>query len=155
MIRTMSQSLSAVYLHLVFSTKERQPFLSDADVRNQVHAYLGGILKELGCMPVLAGGVEDHVHLLASQSRTISQADWVKELKRASSLWLKKQGWPFRDFAWQAGYGVFSVSVSNVEVVREYIARQEEHHRKATFQNEYRAMLKKHGVAWDEKYVWH
>jgi REP element-mobilizing transposase RayT len=150
----MPQSLSAVYLHLVFSTKQRRPFLRDRDLREETHAYLGGISKALGCTPVRIGGVEDHVHLLARQSRTLSQAGWVKELKRSSSLWLKERDRAMCDFAWQAGYGAFSVSASNVEAVRDYIARQEEHHRKASFQDEFRAMLKKHGVTWDERYVW-
>ena len=150
----MPQSLSSVYLHLVFSTKQRRPFLQETNLRAETHAFLGGVSKELGCQPVLVGGVEDHIHLLARQSRTLSQADWVKELKRASSLWLKERDRSLHDFAWQAGYGVFSVSVSNVEAVRDYIARQEEHHRKSGFQDEFRAMLRKHGVAWDERHVW-
>lgn len=150
----MPQSLSSVYVHLVFSTKQRLPFLRDCNLREETHSYLGGISKERGCPPILVGGVEDHVHLLARQSRTISQADWVKELKRSSSLWLKGRDAKMRDFAWQTGYGAFSVSVSNVEAVRDYIARQEEHHRKATFQDEFRTMLRKHGVSWDERYVW-
>ena len=104
---TMPQSLSAVYLHLVFSTKERRAFLKDQVLRSECHAYLGGISKKLECPLILAGGVEDHVHLLARQSRSITQADWVKELKRASSLWIKERDPAAREFAWQAGYGVF------------------------------------------------
>jgi putative transposase len=114
----MPQSLSSVYLHAVFSTKDRRPFLKDPAVRAECHAYLAGISKKLDCPPLLAGGVEDHVHLLARQSRTISQADWVKELKRASSLWIKGRHAGCEAFAWQAGYGVFSVSQSNVEKSR-------------------------------------
>jgi putative transposase len=98
--------------------------------------------------------VEDHVHLLARHGRTISQADWVKELKRTSSLWIKERDPATTDFAWQSGYGVFSVSASNLEGVRDYIARQAEHHRKWSFQDEFRALLKKHGETWDERYVW-
>lgn len=150
----MPQSLSAVYLHLVFSTKARSPFLDDRELRSEVHAYLSGISKKLECPTILTGGVADHVHLLARQSRTISQADWVKELKRASSLWIKERHPGFKEFAWQAGYGVFSVSPSNLEKVTEYIAKQEEHHQVKSFQDEFRAMLKKHRIDWDEKYVW-
>ncbi len=113
----MPQSLSAVYLHVVFSTKGRIPFLKDKAIRSETHAYLSGISKKLDCPTILTGGVEDHVHLLARQSRTISQADWVKELKRASSIWIKERHPGFKEFAWQAGYGVFSVSRSNVEKV--------------------------------------
>jgi putative transposase len=151
---TMPQSLSAVYLHLVFSTKDRHPFLRDADLRSNTHSYLGGISKQLDCPPVIVGGVEDHVHILARQARTISQADWVKELKRVSSQWIKDQNPSLRNFSWQSGYGIFSVSASNLETVEGYIAHQEEHHRKTTFQEEYRAFLKRHGIAWDEAHVW-
>jgi REP element-mobilizing transposase RayT len=150
----MPQSLSAVYLHLVFSTKDRQPLLRDPALRSETHAYLGGVSKQLDCLPVIIGGVEDHVHILARHARTISQADWVKELKRVSSIWIKERDPSLRDFAWQSGYGVFSVSTSNLETVERYIANQEEHHRKTTFQDEYRAFLRRHGITWDEQYVW-
>ena len=150
----MPQSQSAVYLHLVFSTKERRPFLKDQVLRSECHAYLGGVSKKLECPVILAGGVEDHVHLLARQSRTITQADWVKKLKRASSLWIKDRDPAAKEFAWQAGYGFFSVSFSHLEKVTEYIARQEEHHRVRSFQDEFRAMLAKHRIEWDEKYLW-
>lgn len=150
----MPQSLSAVYLHLVFSTKERRPFLKDQILRSECHAYLGCISKKLDCPVILVGGVEDHVHILARESRSIAQADWVKELKRASSLWIKERDPAAKEFAWQAGYGVFSVSFSHLEKVTEYIARQEEHHRVRSFQDELRAMLAKHRIEWDEKYLW-
>ena len=115
----MPQSLSAVYIHLVFSTKNRQPFLRDKVIRTRLHAQLGGISKALGCAPILTGGVEDHVHLLARFGRTITQAEWVKELKRASNLWLKDE-YKIRDFEWQGGYADFSVSESNLEEVKRY-----------------------------------
>ncbi len=150
----MPQSLSAVYLHAVFSTKERRPFLDDVALRTELHAYLGGISRQLECPPLMIGGVADHVHLLARFGRTITQADWVKEVKRVSSAWLKEHDAHCHDFAWQAGYGVFSVSASRLDAVREYIVGQEAHHRKSTFQDEFRALLHKHGVEWDERYVW-
>jgi REP element-mobilizing transposase RayT len=150
----MPQSLSAVYVHLVFSTKERRPLLRDKPTRDALHAYLGSISKQLDCPPILVGGVEDHVHLLARFGRTITQAEWVKELKRVSNIWLKEQGRDFADFEWQGGYADFSVSQSNLEPVKRYIAGQEEHHRKTSFQDELRALLKKHETEWDEKYVW-
>ena len=149
----MPQSLSAVYIHLVFSTKERRPFLCDLEIRAAMHSYLGGISKQLGCAPIVTGGIEDHVHLLARMSRTVTQAEWVKELKRVSNLWVKKQ-FSIREFEWQGGYADFSVSASNPDRVKEYIERQEEHHRKSSFQNELRSLLRKHHVEWDEKYVW-
>ena len=150
----MPQSLSAVYGHLIFSTKERGPFFRDAAKRAELHAYLGGISKQLDCAPIMVGGVEDHVHLLGRIGRTITHAHWVKELKRVSSIWLKQQGRAYADFRWQAGYGLFSVSQSNLDQVREYIAKQEEHHRKLTFQDEFRLILQRHHVEWDEQYIW-
>jgi REP element-mobilizing transposase RayT len=149
----MPQSLSAVYIHLVFSTKERRPLLRDIAIRSAVHSYLGGISKQLGCAPIITGGIEDHVHLLARMGRTITQAEWVKELKRVSNLWIKKQ-YSIRDFEWQGGYADFSVSASNLEQVKTYIQNQQEHHRRLNFQDELRSLLKKHQINWDEKYAW-
>ena len=150
----MPQSLSAVYIHLVFSTKDRRPLLRDKPTRDALHSYLGGVSKQLDCPPILVGGVEDHVHLLARFGRTITQAEWVKELKRVSNLWLKERGRDYADFEWQGGYADFSVSQSNLEQVKQYIAGQEDHHRKIGFQDELRALLRKHEIEWDEKYVW-
>ncbi len=150
----MPQSLSVVYLHLVFSTKERRPLLADSIVRAEMHAWLGGASRKLGCPSVLVGGMEDHIHILARHGRTISQADWVKELKRTSSIWIKERHPLAREFEWQAGYGVFSVSGSDLDRVRDYISRQEEHHARRAFQDEFRALLESHGETWDERYVW-
>jgi len=150
----MSQSLAAVYLHLIFSTKNRKPFLRNVPLRNELHAYLGGISKNLGCEPLIVGGIEDHVHLLCRFSRTLTISDWVKEIKRASSLWVKSKETSLDDFSWQAGYGAFSTSQSAVEQVRTYILKQEEHHQKHTFQDEFRAFLKQHQIEWDERYIW-
>ena len=150
----MPQSLSVVYIHLVFSTKERRPFLRDKAVREALHAYLGGVSKKLDCPPILVGGVEDHVHLLCRFARTITQAEWVKEVKRVSNGWLKEQGRDYADFEWQGGYADFSVSQSNLEQVKQYIANQEEHHRKMNFQDELRELLRRHQQEWDERYVW-
>ena len=150
----MPQSLSAVYLHLVFSTKERRPFFRDKAVRDALHAYMGGVSKTVECPPLIVGGVEDHVHLLCRFGRTITQAEWVKELKRVSNGWLKEQGRDYADFEWQGGYADFSVSQSNLEQVKQYIVSQEEHHRKMTFQDEIRALLRKHEIEFDERYAW-
>ncbi len=149
----MPQSLSAVYIHLVFSTKHRQPFLRDAVLRKDLHSFMGGTSKTLGCPPLIVGGVEDHIHLLARFGRTITQAEWVKELKRVSNLWLKEES-GLTNFDWQAGYADFSVSQSNLEQVKIYTANQEEHHRKMSFQDEVRALLTKHEMEWDERYIW-
>ena len=150
----MPQSLSAVYIHLVFSTKDRRPFLRNVRQRTALHAYMGGVSKTLDCPPILVGGVEDHVHMLCRFGRTITQADWVKEIKRVSNLWLQQQSRDYADFEWQGGYADFSVSKSNLEQVKKYIEEQEEHHKKMSFQDELRALLKKHELEWDERYVW-
>ena len=118
-----------------------------------LHAYLGGISKQLGCAPIITGGIEDHVHLLARFGRTITQAEWVKELKRVSNLWLKKEH-QIRQFEWQGGYASFSVSESNLEQVKKYIINQPEHHKKINFQDELRLLLRRHHVEWDERYIW-
>ena len=150
----MPQSFSAVYIHLVFSTKDRRPFLRDKGIRDALHTYLGGVSKTLECAPIIVGGANDHVHLLCRFGRTITQAEWVKELKRVSNGWLKEQRCVPTDFQWQSGYAGFSVSQSNLDQVAKYIACQEEHHRKIAFQDELRALLRKHGLVFDERYVW-
>ena len=150
----MSQSLSNVVVHLIFSTKDRRPFLTDPHIREQMHAELGGTSKTLNCLPIITGGVADHIHLLARQARTISLADWVKELKRVTSMWIKEKGPQFESFSWQAGYGAFSVSQSQLGNVIEYIQHQEEHHRKTDFKTEFRRFLERHEMEYDERYVW-
>ncbi len=140
--------------HLVFSTKDREPWFADPAKTKSVHAYLGGVSARLECPTIAIGGVADHVHLLARMSRTISLSEWVKELKRASTVWMHEE-WPdFATFHWQAGYGAFSVSQSNTDAVVEYVQTQAEHHQKISFKDEFRAMLRKHCIEWDERYVW-
>jgi putative transposase len=150
----MPQSLANVLVHVVFSTKERRALLQNSDLRDEMHRYLAGISGKLECPAIIVGGATDHVHLMANQSRTITLADWVKELKRASSLWAKKKNPRWSLFQWQAGYGAFSVSQSQKDRVREYIRIQEIHHRKIAFQDEFRLILKKHGIPFDERYIW-
>ncbi len=150
----MSQSLANILIHIVFSTKGRIPFLQDPDIRSQMHAELGGTSKSVNCPPIIVSGVGDHIHMLARQSRTISLADWVKELKRVTSLWIKEKSPRHQDFAWQAGYGAFSVSPSQSSKVIQYIRDQEIHHRKHDFQAEFRELLERHGIEYDERYVW-
>jgi REP element-mobilizing transposase RayT len=148
------QSLANVLVHIVFSTKERRAALQNGDLRVEMHRYIAGVSKTLDCPAISVGGAIDHVHLLASQSRTIALAEWVKELKRASSLRAKTKDPQWSLFQWQAGYGAFSVSQSQKEHVQEYIASQEEHHRRISFQDELRQLLKKHNVTFNEEYVW-
>jgi putative transposase len=150
----MPQSLAHVLVHIIFSTKERRALLQNPDLRMEMHRYLAGISANLECPAIIVGGVADHVHLLANQSRTIALAEWVKELKRASSLWAKKKNPQWDLFQWQAGYGAFSVSRSQKERVHKYISSQEEHHRQLSFQDEFRKILKRHGIVVDERYVW-
>jgi len=150
----MAQSLSKILVHAVFSTKDRRPFLRDKPLRNELHHYVGGILANLNCTPIKVGGVEDHIHFLCALSRTGSAADMIKEVKRGSSLWIKTKSKDLHDFAWQEGYGIFSIGFSQIEQVKEYIDRQEEHHVKISFQEEFRQLLKRYGIEFDEKYVW-
>jgi putative transposase len=147
----MPQSLARVLVHLVFSTKDREPIIGH-DTRPQLHEYLGGILDTLGCSPLKVGGTADHVHALFSLSRTRTIAEVVEEAKKASSKWMKHAG--TRDFWWQAGYGAFSVAQSQIAAVSRYIDHQEEHHRVQSFQEELRHLLKRYQVAYDERYVW-
>ena len=150
----MPQSLARVVLHVVVSTKNRVPFLKDRELRARLHAYMAGVLQKIGCEPILINGAEDHVHILCNLSRTITIAGLVEEAKTSPSKWMKEQGPAYRDFFWQGGYGSFSVSQSNVEQVRAYIAAQEEHHRKVSFQDEFRVLCRKHEIEIDERYVW-
>ncbi len=150
----MPQSLAKILVHAVFSTKDRRPWLRAKPVREELHRYLGGILAHLECQPIIVGGVEDHVHLLCALSRTCAAAAMVKEVKRGSSLWLKTKDRDLSDFAWQNGYGIFSIGFSQMRAVQEYIAGQEEHHRKISFQDEFRQLLRRYEIAFEERYAW-
>ena len=146
------QSLSRLIVHLIFSTKNRCRWLSDACLRQDLHAYLAATVNGLDCHALEVGGVSDHVHMACLLARTMPVATLVAKVKVSSNQMLKpKLG---GSFAWQNGYGAFSVSESALEPVCEYIRRQEEHHRTVSFQEEYRAFLARHRVAFDERYVW-
>jgi REP element-mobilizing transposase RayT len=149
----MSQSLSYLLVHIVFSTKDRSPIL-DASIRPALHAYLATVARNVGCECYRVGGVADHVHVAVRISRTITIAQLVEVLKSSSSKWLKTQSDALIHFAWQNGYGAFSVGPTDLEALRQYIDNQEEHHRERTFQEEYRALLIPFGVEFDERYVW-
>ena len=153
-LNALPQSLAKIVVHTVFSTKDRRPFLRAKPLRAELHRYLGGILTNLNCQPIIIGGVEDQVHILSTLSRTCDAAEMVKEVKRGSSLWLKTKGPDLHDFAWQSGCGIFSIGYSQVETVRKYIAGQEEPHRKISFQDEFREFLKRYDVEFDERYGW-
>lgn len=150
---SMPQSLACLPIHLVFSTKNRQRLIRDT-IRDSLHAYMATVIQNMGCRAILINSVEDHAHLLFELARTVSLSEVVKEVKSGSSKWIKTQGPEVAGFAWQAGYGAFAVSESNVEAVRDYVAGQREHHRVRSFQEEYRVLLERHQVDFDERYVW-
>ena len=149
----MPQSLSLVIVHIIFSTKDRAPLL-DTDVRPRLHAFLATVARNAGCEAYRIGGVADHVHLAVRLSRTITIAELVETLKTSSSKWLKTQSPTLAAFAWQRGYGCFSVGPTDLQALCEYVDRQEEHHQRRTFQEEFRMFLEKYGVEYNEAYVW-
>lgn len=150
----MPQSLSNVLIHLVFSTKNRHPYLRSPELRGVIAGYMVGILRNIQCPSLIIGAVEDHVHILCILHRTVTIAQLVEEVKTSSSVRIEEEGPALRDFHWQNGYGAFSVSQSNVPQVRTCVADQEEHHRKRTFQEELRLLLARHGIEYDERCVW-
>jgi putative transposase len=151
----MPQSLAKVAVHLVFSTKNRVAYLADPNLRRELYAYWASILRENVDSPaIIIGGTADHVHILSLLSRKYAIKDVVEEVKTETSKWLKKQSPLLGDFHWQSGYGIFSVSESNIEQVKHYIANQEEHHRRMSFQEEFRLLCERHGIQIDERYVW-
>jgi REP element-mobilizing transposase RayT len=150
----MAQSFAPVYLHIIFSTKQRRKYLQDKSLRNELHRYLGGTCRDLDSPSLAVGGVEDHVHILCRLSRAYSISKLVRELKRESSKWIKTKDNQLSDFHWQDGYGAFSISPSHMRALRVYIANQEEHHKSESFQDEFRRVLKKYGVKYEERFVW-
>ncbi len=151
----MPQSLAKILIHLVYSTKNREPWLANAELRTQLYAYKATILRDKVDSPALAiGGVEDHVHILLLLSRKFAIKDVVEEAKTETTKWIKKQGIQYADFHWQAGYGAFSVSESNVPRVKQYIAQQAHHHARQSYQDEFRELCRRHGIEIDERYVW-
>jgi REP element-mobilizing transposase RayT len=150
----MPQSLVQIYVHLVFSTKDRRPFLQDAAIREGLHAFLHGICANQDSSALRIGGVEDHVHLLCRLGKSLDVATFVRELKRDSSKWVKAERSSLANFYWQRGYAAFSISPAHVGGLVEYIDNQEEHHRRETFQDEIRRLCRKYGVELDERYAW-
>ena len=149
----MPQSLSKVILHIIFSTKDREPWL-DSDVRPRMHASLATICRDLGADLAHVGGVADHVHIITTLPRTLSQAELIEQIKKTSSKWIKTLDGRFRGFFWQRGYGAFSMSPSQLDALLQYVNNQQKHHLTRTFQEEYRDLLGKHGVDFDERYIW-
>ncbi len=149
----MPQSLAQVYVHIVFSTKERYPFIQPS-IESELFAYMGDTIKRLGGIPHLINGTADHVHLLSSLPRTVALSKYIEDIKRNSSRWIKTKEGDYQKFAWQNGYGAFSVSSSQKESVISYIAGQKEHHRNISFKEEFLAFLKKYNIEYNERYVW-
>jgi putative transposase len=149
----MAQSLADIILHIVFSTKSRQPMIQ-AEIESELYPYLNTICQNLNSPMIRINGVSDHVHILLSLGRTISVSKLIEELKSQSSRWIKTKGPQYRDFAWQNGYGGFSVSRTNVEGVIKYVTNQKEHHKKIGFKEEFLAMLDRAGIEYDERYLW-
>jgi REP element-mobilizing transposase RayT len=151
--KVMPQSLAKVYLHITFGTKYRQPIIKP-DVEKEFYKYLASICRANDSPSIAINGVSDHIHILCVLSRKITISKLVEELKKSSSKWIKTKGSNYKNFYWQNGYGVFSVSQSGVNAVNEYIQNQKEHHKKKSFQEEYLDALKKSEVEFDEKYLW-
>ncbi len=149
----MSQSLSNIIVHIVFSTKDRFPFI-DKNIRHKLHAYISTICRNQNAYTHRIGGVADHIHIATVLPRTKTVSKLVEVVKRDSSIWIKKQNCHYEKFYWQKGYSAFSVSHSQLEILIKYIENQEKHHRKLTFQDEYRKFLNKYKVEFDEKYIW-
>ena len=149
----MPQSLSSVLVHLVFSTKDRQPWINK-DIEEKLYAYLAGIFRGCGSPAIKIGGYDDHVHAVFTLSRTRTIADVAEEVKRCSSKWMKTQGPDLSRFHWQSGYAAFSIGRSHLPTLTNYIARQREHHGKQGFKEEVRILLAKYEVSYDEKYIW-
>jgi len=147
------QSLSSVLVHLTFSTKHREPLIVPS-VESKLHAYATTVLQTVNCPSLAINGTADHIHVLFNLSRVKTIAEVVEELKTSTSKWIKTKGPGFRGFHWQSGYGAFSVSSSNVDKVVRYIQGQKEHHQARSFQTEFRSLLRRHGVPFDEQFVW-
>ncbi len=149
----MPQSLAVLNVHLVFSTKDREPFITP-EIEGELFPYMATIFLASHSPALIINGVADHVHCLFSLARTVALCDVVEEVKRSSSKWIKTKGSRFENFHWQAGYGAFSIGQSQVETVKEYIEGQKERHAVLSFQDEYRAFLRKYEIEFDERYVW-
>jgi REP element-mobilizing transposase RayT len=149
----MAQTLASLLIHVIFSTKSRQPLITP-EIEPELFAYFGGILKNNESRLIDAGGTADHVHLLISQSKNIPLSTIMKYLKKDSSVWIKSKGAGFRDFHWQDGYGAFSVNKADLPSLKTYLVNQKEHHRKRSFKEEFIQFLDEYGIEYDERYLW-
>lgn len=148
----MSQSFVQFYTHIVFHTKNNSRFICK-EIEDELYSYLGGILRNLKSVPLRIGGTSDHIHVLCTLPKTMTPADLVEELKKSSSKWIKTKGPEYENFYWQDGYGGFSVSNFHVDVIKNYISNQKEHHLKTSFIDEYKKLLDEYGIVYEEKYL--
>jgi len=149
----MLQSLARILVHIVFSTKHRQPLIQP-EIENELYSYMASIFRVYESPAIIINGVEDHVHNLCTLSRKIALSDLIEKVKKSSSKWIKTKDAAYKNFYWQNGYGAFSIGESNVEALKTYIAKQKEHHRQKTFQDEFREFFQLYKIEYDEKYVW-
>ena len=149
----MANTYTSLHFHFTFSTKHRHPWIAP-EIEQRVWAYLGGIAKKNNLKPLKIGGIEDHVHLLLGDAATIAPAKIAQLVKGGSSAWIHEEFPELADFAWQDGYGAFTVSKSVIPGISAYIENQREHHRTRTYQQEYRILLEQHGIDFDERYLW-
>ena len=149
----MSQALANLLVHIVFSTKQRQNYLTP-DICLRLYPYINKILKNQGCYPYQIGGMPDHIHILCGLAKTVCISKLIEEIKTSTSKWIKTKDIDFSNFYWQSGYGAFSVSSSRLNVVQSYIANQTKHHEKSTFQQEFLGLLNKHRIVYDKRYLW-
>jgi REP element-mobilizing transposase RayT len=149
----MAQSLSKLFVHIIFHIKNNSCIIRNQE-KQELYAYMGSIIKDNASIPILINGVKDHVHILCIMSKNIALAKLVEEIKRHSSRWIKTKNVHYSQFAWQGGYGGFSVSASLHDKTKHYIENQEEHHKKMTFKEEYILFLKQYGIAYNEDYLW-
>jgi len=148
----MSQSYVQIYVHLVFHTKDNVKLIRE-DLENELYYYMGGILKSYKSIPLQIGGTSDHIHILCTLPKTMTPADLAEEIKKSSSKWVKTKGEHYRNFYWQDGYGGFSVSRTGINAVKEYILNQKKHHEKISFMDEYKTLLKAHGIIFEDRYL--
>jgi len=149
----MSQSLSKLYVHLIFHVKNNIGLIRSEDEK-ELYAYIGGVVKLSKSIPVNINGTEDHIHVLCIMSKNISLADLLEDIKKNSSRWIKTKGIHYQHFAWQGGYSGFSVSQSKADTVSSYIDNQKEHHKHQTFKEEYIQFLKEYGIEYNADYLW-
>jgi REP element-mobilizing transposase RayT len=150
----MEQSVSQIYMHLVFSTKNRVPFFKNSDIREQLYSYIAKIIYENDSYPICIGGYEDHIHIFFNLSKNVCFKDIIGEIKRSTSKWIKTKGDEYTNFYWQAGYGGFSVGQQQKQKTINYINKQNEHHKKVSFQEELRMFMTKNNMEIDERYFW-